>query len=334
MEPLTYAAISGGTSLLGGLLGGEDKVGWKKQKRMARETEEERFKWLVTGAKKAGFNPLTVLGATGGAQGHIPQQSSSPFGWKQALAGAIGSAGQAYLDANPVQSAYEKELTRNAELKNKVLESEMVRFNRNVTSAPTVARSGSFAPSSAPDGTGAPVMDLASLEAENWRVPAGHRNSNQYVLKMPDGNFYMLPKDWQPASGSEDLMGEQVGQINSAAAALKQGLISLGGGLGFKTKDGQRLKRVDWDPDTGQIHPHPDKADADKVGDLHQRGSTHSGSFKPANPHDSLFGHVDFGWDSRMGIQMADGGAPPGMRLPQTPWNTDWNYHPYPDRYR
>jgi len=105
MDPITSAAlIGGGSQLLGGLLGKGKKVQWdfKEKKRM----ENERFGWLVEGAKRAGFNPLTVLRSTGGQSGNY-QTTQSPLGARAAVGEAIKTFGGTYAQ-DAIQRATEE----------------------------------------------------------------------------------------------------------------------------------------------------------------------------------------------------------------------------------
>ena len=102
--PLAPALIAGGTTLLGGLLGRGKKPeqNFQEQQRL----EEDRFKWLVTGAKRAGFNPLTVLRSTGGQMGQM-QSIQSPLGSRAALGEAIKTFGGTYAQ-DAIQRATEE----------------------------------------------------------------------------------------------------------------------------------------------------------------------------------------------------------------------------------
>ena len=89
MDPVTTAAlISGGSKLLGGIL--------SKPKKLQQNFREERqnLKNIVRGAKEAGFNPLTVLKATGGQP--TANAIVSPLGMRAALGEAIEQFGATY----------------------------------------------------------------------------------------------------------------------------------------------------------------------------------------------------------------------------------------------
>ena len=89
MDPaITSALISGGTKLLGGILGKG-----KKPQQNFRE-ERQNLRNIVRGAKEAGFNPLTVLKATGGQP--TANNIVSPLGIRAALGEAIETFGGTY----------------------------------------------------------------------------------------------------------------------------------------------------------------------------------------------------------------------------------------------
>lgn len=98
------AAIAGGSQLLGGLLSKGKKPQWDFQEK--ERMENERFKWLVKGAKNAGFNPLTVLRATGGQSGNY-QTTDSPLGSRAAVGEAIKTFGGTYAQ-DAIQRATEE----------------------------------------------------------------------------------------------------------------------------------------------------------------------------------------------------------------------------------
>ena len=91
VAPLLAAALPAGLNLLGGLFGK------KKQKEPEVKFEYEKMR---KAAEAAGFNPLTVLRATGGAptsvSNPVPTLSSAAV-----VANALGTGAQAYFDAQP-----------------------------------------------------------------------------------------------------------------------------------------------------------------------------------------------------------------------------------------
>lgn len=82
-----------GASLLGGLLGRKKKgPSWAEQVDQKRQLEQQRFMWLRQGAENAGFNPLSVLNATGGGMAVNPQVSS-PLSTRAIVGDAIRELG-------------------------------------------------------------------------------------------------------------------------------------------------------------------------------------------------------------------------------------------------
>lgn len=91
VAPILAAALPAGLNLLGGLLG--------NKKQPEPETKFEYGK-MRAAAEAAGFNPLTVLKATGGAptsvSNPVPALSSAAV-----IANALGTGAQAFFDAQP-----------------------------------------------------------------------------------------------------------------------------------------------------------------------------------------------------------------------------------------
>lgn len=151
------AAIMGGSTLASGLLGKKQKTQWDFEER--RYLEKNRFKWLVRGAKRAGFNPLTVLGATGGQMGGGPTSTSSPMGMRVALADALKSAAYAYLDHDPVAE-------ETAQLEQDLLRKQIAQIDNEAK------RYGSYTTAAAANGGVPSVQRTASPTAEG--VPQGY----------------------------------------------------------------------------------------------------------------------------------------------------------------
>lgn len=104
--PWEAAAISAGSKLLGGLLGGDKGPSLRQQRNNMKKTEHQRFKWLVKGAQNAGFNPLSVLRATGGAM--APQLTpQTPLNARAILGEAIADFGGTFAQ-DAIQRATEE----------------------------------------------------------------------------------------------------------------------------------------------------------------------------------------------------------------------------------
>jgi len=90
MDPIVGGAlIKGASSLLGGLLNKGPSL--SDQLKLMQRTEEKKYKWIVEGAQRAGFNPLTALQAGGGrmTQGQVGS-GDLDFGAMAAQAVATG----------------------------------------------------------------------------------------------------------------------------------------------------------------------------------------------------------------------------------------------------
>lgn len=90
MDPLTIGAlISGGSSLLGGILGGNRADAQAEQNRqMQLAFAQNAIQWKVEDAKKAGVHPLFALGASTGSFTPVANNSG------EVLGDAIGKMGQ------------------------------------------------------------------------------------------------------------------------------------------------------------------------------------------------------------------------------------------------
>jgi len=92
-----------GGSLLGGLLGRKKKgPSWEQQVAQKQQLEEQRFTWLRKGAEAAGFNPLSVLNATGGGMAVNPQ-AISPLSTRAIVGDAIKELAGSLADPMDVE---------------------------------------------------------------------------------------------------------------------------------------------------------------------------------------------------------------------------------------
>lgn len=182
------AAIAGGAQLASGLLGkGKTKTQWDFAERS--RLEKDRFKWLVRGAKRAGFNPLTVLGATGGQMGGGPVATASPFTARQAVGDAIAAATNAYLSTDPI--AQETAKLENQLLRKQIdqYENEAGRFGTRPigSSVPQVRSTASPVSQSVDPETGLPTLTDAAGNATptpNTLVMAGDEVGELETLAM------------------------------------------------------------------------------------------------------------------------------------------------------
>ena len=106
MDPIVSSAlIKSGAGLVGGLLGRDKGPSLREQRNNQKKIELNRFKWLRDGALAAGFNPESVLKATGGQSfGHrpIPQ---SPLNTGAIIGEAIGNFADAF---DPIRIATQR----------------------------------------------------------------------------------------------------------------------------------------------------------------------------------------------------------------------------------
>lgn len=204
-NPAVQSGIAGAVSgIAGGLFGRrKQKTEWdfKERKRL----EESRFRWLAQGARNAGFNPLTVLQATGGAMaGVTPTVTESPLAVRNILAGAAASGLSAYLNYDPIEDETAKERLEGLKIANQL--------GRQQLGGPVSARAGS-------DGSIPTIADLSphgrvdphSTRPEDARIKQGPY-ANQYLWKNTAGDYLILPPGFTPAAMQEEMAGDLVGQ--------------------------------------------------------------------------------------------------------------------------
>jgi len=171
MSVLGAAAIKGGASLLGGVLSRQKKVGLQKQYRLKREAdaaaERQKYQWIVEGAQKAGFNPLTALKAGGGGlSGGSMTPMQSPLTARAALGEAIETFGGTYA-----QDAIDRATDARAQ------EDWKERLDYENQSLPAVSATSQKA--------------LQSLDAKN---EADQNVEDLLVaIRMPDGSIREMP---------------------------------------------------------------------------------------------------------------------------------------------
>lgn len=138
------AVIGGASSILGGAVDNifakkaakkqykYDKLAMQEQFELNKQTELERWSWLVEGAQNAGFNPLTVLGASGGAMGNAPTapRKIAPL---SNIGNAIAQAGSEFARymPNPIDTQTQK--LENELLRKQItqIDNENLRFGVN-----------------------------------------------------------------------------------------------------------------------------------------------------------------------------------------------------------
>lgn len=148
MGPLATAAVTAGTSLLSGWLGRNQDSGpsladqYGAAADAQKRLERNRYKWLVSGAKRAGFNPLTVLGATGGQMAGLPSVSvpAAPLSMGSVVGRALVDGANAYLSSDPIAEASDR---LDVELKKARLEQIKNENSRQIGTVPVVRETAS-----------------------------------------------------------------------------------------------------------------------------------------------------------------------------------------------
>ena len=106
----------------------------QRQQDYIENTEKERFSWLVKGAENAGFNPLTVLGATGGGMGQSPNALAETAAGQTAarrmaplsnIGNSIAAAGEQFARFMPDPISIQTQ-----KLNNQLLEKQIAQIDR------------------------------------------------------------------------------------------------------------------------------------------------------------------------------------------------------------
>lgn len=212
---LGSSLIQGATSLLGGLFNRGPKI--STQLHAAQLMEERRYKWLVQGAKNAGFNPLTVLGATGGQQAPAPQ---APISRSAVIGNAIAKAAEAYDPIRREREQLENELLREQVADIKATRKKVGVEGLRTTSSPTKV----YDPQSDnmytvdPAQTTLPVVDPGNSRPELSRVNRGSMKG-RYVIGV-NGKYYVTPPGMSPTALNEEILGSVGGELTGLLSTI------------------------------------------------------------------------------------------------------------------
>lgn len=160
MDPISLALSAVAGPLISALFGGN-----RDQKTTTVVRENYSFKRLRKAAEKAGFNPLTVLRATGGGIGSTTTGVSSGPSVQSQIADAVGAGAGAFFSYDPVAAASAQADLR---LKQQALELGKTELGSSSWSGDPTTGSGVFnAPS-----VNSPTM-FSDFVLGNDRYPAG-----------------------------------------------------------------------------------------------------------------------------------------------------------------
>jgi len=199
--PLAPALISAGTSLLGGLFGRNKGPSIAEQRENLRQTELQRFSWLRDGARKAGFNPLTVLRATGGQMAPAMSQQT-PLSSRAIVGEAIKTFGGTYA-----QDAIERAAEDRAQ------EQWKDRFDYEIANQPPIVppvRSGPVSPQVG-------KIKIGGDRASDYLVEHGPL-AGRYVIPA-DGGYRLAPQGWVPAGLTEDLFAGLASEVSGVTSS-------------------------------------------------------------------------------------------------------------------
>lgn len=239
-NPAVTGAIASGLASVGGSLLSrkKQKTEWDFEER--RYLEKNRFKWLRRGAQRAGFNPLTVLGATGGQMAGVnPTVTDSPLGFAAIAAKALADAGASYLSFDPV--AYEQ-ANRNLELTQSMIDLNRSEMARNVKGGGPV--------------TAAPPIDDGEINQADFQgplIPPGHKLYPKVQVWGPAGGEIVLPYDIAErmrirpggtltAGDLSEIIGELSGEVYSTLGVDAIVDTLLGQGVLLDKRERERLR--------------------------------------------------------------------------------------------
>jgi len=177
MDPIIGASlISGGSNLLGGLLNKGPSL--SDQLKLMRRTEEKKYKWIVEGAQRAGFNPLTALRAGGG---QMTQGLQTPLSTGAVIGNALNAGIQTGLNtwANRPDPIEQESRVLDNELKKqrlKQIQNEEARFGQvpavRTTSSQTRVNGRNPATATIQTARSNPVTDPIAYDANGNPIDA------------------------------------------------------------------------------------------------------------------------------------------------------------------
>ena len=173
---------------------------------------------LVSGARKAGFNPLTVLGATGGRSNSAqpaggPLQSgfqSEPQRDTSILGAAANAAGQAIANYDPINA-------RRGQLENDLLEAQVQLAEKQAQTfgVPRVQTTESTV-----ETNGFPRVDPGSTRIADARITHGPYKG-RFALYNTDGQLRISPPNFSPSAMHEEMWGDIGAQVFGASGIFK-----------------------------------------------------------------------------------------------------------------
>jgi len=165
---VSLSAIAGIAGAAASLFGKDKGPSVKKQLRDQQKLEENRYKWMVTGARNAGFNPSSVLGAVGGNFANQGIQQSP-------MQNRLQSVGEALTTVSDILDPVRQETER---LNNEIMGEQLIRLrNENANPLGTSSmRQVSRTASPVKQTVSAPVN--TARQAVDWFSGAGHAGSS------------------------------------------------------------------------------------------------------------------------------------------------------------
>jgi len=230
----------------------------KQARQFMADTEKNRYSWLVSGAQKAGFNPLTVLGATGGAMSGgasagsplmQPVRGSSPT-----VGDALGAGVAAFADSyDPVGFATRQQQLENMRKLGNVYDAELAKFGtvpvNTVNNSPTRVQNDPLRvqvgePAQVRQNDGRPYAREDMFD-DRPRIPIRENDGTLSTLdkKMADAMGYE-PWDQMPSGDMTHLLGE-IAEVETALEGTKvrQEMLGKGSQERKAIRDAERLKR-------------------------------------------------------------------------------------------
>jgi len=214
------AAIGAVGKLAGGLFG-DSGPSFSDQRKHTKRMELARYGWLRDGALKAGFNPLTVLRATGG-QMMQPQNMGSPLSTRAAIGEALETFAGTYAQ-DAIQRATEERAQEDWKDRYDYQRENPIVSPVSPTAAKNQETDKPTEIEQRQDYIGA-VPNIFGSRPEDFQIPIDSDSpyAGQYVLPVGKDKV-LMPKGWIPTEGVEGMFGELTGEVHGVQSYLDMG---------------------------------------------------------------------------------------------------------------
>jgi len=207
------AAAAAGAELVGGLL--------QKPKKLQQNFREERqnLRNIVRGAQEAGFNPLTVLRATGGQP--TANAIQSPLGARAAIGEAIKTFGGTYAQDAIARASEDRAQEDWKERWDYQIENPLPPLRANTGGGASDKKTGTF--DTARDDYIGKIENPMGARPEEIQIPlSNEKYGGRYVLRIGQAH-YMMPYGWVPTEAVETNLGSGLGEIHGIQSLMDLG---------------------------------------------------------------------------------------------------------------